>query len=445
MSLFLFSFVLYLENKEVTFMKKYALFALPLLITCLTGCNESKKSLAQYEKDIKAAQKLTFKKGYKASLGTPIEDKGEFDAFEKMLKENSIKVRCTSAGYDESSSASDRVVMNRYNNVTYNLYQDFAAKVEIHYLYDEFNYATQKSEYYSQYSQLNRDFYSEQYDTYFGYSVSGKNNHYLQTVELEGKPENIRKSWIEGDHDEMASFALGNLYGDLYKTSKGYIVCYESYDEYDDVIYQTQYIYKFDKDFHLIRGSYLNEQLSKFDYIKNKKVSKWKIDYYTHEIYYATYGKRLEKNKLVAEVEKAYGRPYFDSIYASFYDCGDDYQTYVRYTPQSVEVEAYIAFDTLRIEPVDVTPYFSADICPSMYHQDETSCVEIATHFTLKSKKLYYSNNRMIYNAKDVSEALYFKCTIIFDKKNNPVFKSGTVKVVDKTYIVDYFDELLNS
>ena len=426
-------------------MKKYAFMLLPLLLSALTGCGKSENGVA---KDINKAVNLKFDEKYSETLPESC-DEDVYSNVESVFYGQALTVKSVHTTYDEKLYDEYDRVNSTYDYYEYTLYEDYALKY--HRECEDKNYIINKKEnvydlegtYKFDYSA----YYNESEQTYYYHQVRN-GYHYLGDVDLSVYTESHRNNYIQSDYLYAFDSCFSNLsYAYFYKSNDGFVAYHEEIQNGIDgdltTKYQIQVIYEFDSAYRLIRGSFLEERLSDFDYVTDKKIEKMKVNEYVHATYEISYGKKESKSIIADSISKNYGIPYFEYGYLNYEDCSiyeDNYSDYKFPTPQSLHIEGYISFNQYKSETIDVTP--SVDYAYRMGIGGDSKDESDDNIQNLKIKnpqQLKYKDNKLLYEMNNSKDALWFKIDYVLED-TTVTFKSGTVEIVDKAYIIEYFD-----
>ena len=424
-------------------MKKQALILLPLLIGALSGCKGS-GSISEAERDFAKARNLKYVSNYSEKLGPET----EIDIYElsrSLFKDSAINAKIITATYDEEYSGN---LVTSYAAVNkYQLYEGYAQAFNRTLVDETYSKSTKTTN--TKKTVMERvNYYDSNRKISFGaYSLNG--NTYLDKDDLNGKTEeevNQRLSQLY----EGAMNTIFDSVGDctFYEKKNGYIGYYEdiSSGETDGIRYeiQNQIIFEFDSNYKIKKGTHLYNQLEDYDYKKGQKIDELKVVNYEHHVFEANYGDKKPSSLIIYEVQNKYAKPYFEDgqIYVDGITIDHDFEyRFKKSTPQNVHIEGFLFFNGYSSEPITFTPTIYTTRCLSMYDEDSL-WEEVSGKFSIKNPaNISYSENDLVYNMKNVEDALWFKVDCYLTD-NVVKFKSGSVQIANRTTLEEYMNNL---
>ncbi len=425
-------------------MKKRSLILLPILLSGLVGC-KGNSTMSQMDIDFKKAENLKYVKNYENKLGEELNFNEIYEFVEQAFFSGALTSKIIRANYNEFDT------VENYN------YIQTDKSYSVHTLYAPYGSTVNgtskiKREYTNVPGKVfegKRDFYAERYpnpDTQrLLYHEVTNGNHEIFDINVSSLPDRLKET-----HQEAFDLISGEWMGycSFYKIEKGYAAYYEYHYKHDDehdeykTEYKEQTIYEFDNNYRLTKGSHFYERKSNRDYVNNIFLSKLKIDEYKHELYSVTYGARKDKSRLLASIQELYGKKHFgDSYFIYAPEVDDGYSRYVL-APQYIHMEGYSAFNSYREEEVMVSPEAELNILNDVYGEDGVMINVGSPKMKILSPKLlrYKADGNLYFKMNSINDAIFYQMDFKLNSKGKLSFVKGSVKVVDKLDIKDYFD-----
>ncbi len=429
-------------------MKKLSIL-IPALLLALPACgggDEPTPPISLADQAIEAVKNLAYRENYDDNLSIKVTDQAAFrDAIIATAKSDAVNLKKSYALYNGTSYVEEGKIAAEYYYHDYDLYDEYAAIIRNVTIEEEKNLSTgvtvsTREERYGEH------YHDETHNCEFEHEIYGGGHHLGKTDFKDRDSDWITKA-IQWDHNGIIDdcfYYANDEDCEFYKVGNKYIgyYCADSLVDYET--YQrrtvTQIIYEFDENYHLIYGSYYNDDSSNYDYYHKTPISSMKSDYYIHEIYAGSYGTRQAKSVVSSKVEELYGKPYFDEYAYMVFD-NVDYNRQVKLiTPQLIQVESYITFYEYSKEAVDITPYIELSIFDNMTANEDRD-VEVTGKFTIESPQyMAYAGGKLYYTMQNAEvDSAYFVMQYEL-VGGEPQYRGGSVRYATKAEMIEYFD-----
>ena len=427
-------------------MKKKLSILIPALLLALPSCGGGDApAVSPADQALEAVKNLAYRENYGDNLSIKVADQAAFKAaIIATAKSDATNLKKSYALYNGVSYIEEGKTNSQSYYYDFDLYDEYAAIIRKVTVEEDKNLSTGVT------ASTREDRYGEHYhdETHnceFEHDIYG-GGHHLEKTDFKDRDPDWVTSTIQWDHNSIIDdcfYYANDKDCEYYKVGNKYIgyYCEDSLVDYET--YQrrtvTQIIYEFDENYHLIYGSYYNDDSSNYDHYHNTPISSMKSDYYIHEIYTGSYGARQAKSVVSNKVEELYGKPYFDD-YAYMVFENVDYNRLVKLiTPQLIQIESYITFYEYSKDAVDVTPYIELSIFDNM-NADKDHDVEVAGKFTIESPQyMAYAGNKLYYTMQNAEvDSAYFVMQYEL-VGGEPQYRGGSVRYATKAEMLEYF------